>query len=99
MKQILVKYEDNWADEVDIYGFRLFDLKEWMAYKDDLVKHIAENGELKYSFGTNEEITYDSVEDVLRQFTVNEISMEEYDAIVSAFNFGMRRKFGDFPSA
>ena len=67
--KILIKYEDNWADETDLNGFAIVELEIW----DATTKKLEEKAEFPLSWysGTNEEQIWDSKEDFLRRFILS----------------------------
>lgn len=73
-KKFLVKFEDNWADEMDINSHLVMSESEVEAYKK-LVR------ESEYPFelfvGTNQNIDYDSAEEFLACLTFIEVSEED----------------------
>lgn len=86
MTQMLVKYTGDWADEMDVYGFRLTTKENWDAFVRRVHQYFQdENGSYSYYVGTNEEIIYESPEDVLRDFDVEEIADEEAQVITKLF--------------
>jgi hypothetical protein len=54
---VLVKWDTNWADEMDIAGFAIMERKTWNEYKENLRK---KKHPFSICIGTNEEIEYDS---------------------------------------
>lgn len=74
---VLVKFVKDWADEHDVFGMALLSDKEWEKYKI-----IFKNIEYPFTlfFGTNEELEFDSENDILSSFKVfDNISKEEED--------------------
>jgi hypothetical protein len=51
MSWVLVVFRDNWADEMDLRGFRVFTVESWQAYQDGIP-----NRGFSIGFGTNEDI-------------------------------------------
>ncbi len=90
----LIKYEDNWADEMDIYGFHILSDETWEKFLAllDRVNELP-NFQLNIGVGSNEDIDYDSVEDLLKVFTASDISDDE--AAVIQKNFKL--PYGQFP--
>jgi len=89
----LVIYADNWADEMDVEGSRIFESKtELDKYFDEFKKQIEDEG---YSFGigTNEEIEYDTFSDFERAFSIHPITDEEIK-VLEKFGF---ESSGQFP--
>lgn len=46
----LVRFDKNWADEMDVEGFRLFTDPQWLKYRDTVLAAKSFN----FYFGTNE---------------------------------------------
>ena len=78
MTKVLIKFYDNYADEFDVEGHKVFDLKEW----DD---HLTSAKDLSYPreiyFGTNEFCEYYNYEAYLRCFTMQVLSDNEYETL------------------
>jgi NurA-like 5'-3' nuclease len=101
---LLVKFDDNWADEMDVSGFKLFDnLDAWNAaiaeFKEE--KEIVDgedSGYFEVCFGTNEYIEYETVEEFLVQFDITEISDAAADVIETLFpEAKLSYGYGHFP--
>ena len=88
----LVNVSDNWADEMDVEGFSIWDQKTYDEFMDLFNKYWDENGFLEIYIGTNEFIEYGSKEDLLNCFKFIEITDDE--AYVLKQFFG--ESFGDF---
>lgn len=89
-----IKFEGNWADEMDISGFAIFMDKTWDQYLD-IWKNASYPQE--YCVGTNESIEFDSFNDFCRHFDVQEI--EEAEAATIRKFFEMDDDcYGFFPS-
>lgn len=93
---VLVKYDSNWADEMDVSGFRIFTEEEYKNWKLGWKEHFEEEEEYTYYVGTNEEIPYDDLEELMRDFEVSEITEEEAATISRALLNG-GRSYGFFP--
>jgi hypothetical protein len=74
--KLLIKYADNWSDEIDLEGHYVCTEEEWASYQLAIKKHFDEGGveSLHYWIGTNEEIEYESAEQVFAAFDVKKIS-------------------------
>jgi hypothetical protein len=103
MKQFLVKYDNNYADEFDLEGFYVMEGES----KKDIQKQLLcteydEEGEktgeeftnfpFERYFGSNECIEYEDKKDYLSCFTIEEITLEESNVLNKLFGGG----FGDF---
>lgn len=87
---ILVMYEDDWADEMDIYGFCLMTSEQW-KYKKNEIKHTSFPQEVY--FGTNEYNVYENPEEFLNKFTEKEVTESEAKTINKFFT----SDYGRFP--
>lgn len=76
---LLVNYKANYADEFDVYGFRVFDTIEWEQWKSNL-----EDG-CEYCFGTNESIYYHDKQSILNDFKIIQLSVEEVKILYKLF--------------
>lgn len=90
----LVKYEDNWADEMDIYGFHILTDETWEKFLA-LINRVKDlpDFQLNIGVGSNEDIDYDSVEDLLNVLTATDISDKDAEVIKNNFNL----PYGQFP--
>ena len=101
-KKLLIKWSDNWADEMDLEGFHIMSEKAWLAFLkllDDTIEIYKKHSDnlfqcFDFCVGTNEEITYKSKEDFLKSFVIEEID-EEAERIIKN-NFGPS-PYGFFP--
>lgn len=91
MKYYLIKFHDNWADEMDIDGFAIISEKLW----DLVVKitAIVKNEPYSLGFGTNQCIDYRSIADLMTRFEVCEPLDSDIKVIKSLFP----GRFGHFP--
>ena len=79
----MVRFEDNWADEMDIKGYEVMTPQQ-LEYVSERVKtYFIDNNLLKYYFGTNEYIEYSSAEEVCSKYTVQDISETDYNTLNS----------------
>ncbi len=92
MGKLFVKFEGNWADEMDIEGYTIMSEEEW-EYKQLEGKNIQFPVEL--GIGTNEQMIYESLEDYLENFKVQKISDEEIKTLKKFF--GECHVFGFVP--
>jgi len=77
---VLVKYEGNWADEMDISGHYVTTQE---GYNDEVevFKAMLEHDSITYCVGTNEEIEYETIDELLECFTATPITFEEYTVL------------------
>lgn len=71
----VIKYEDNWADEMDVFEYTILS-EEQMEKLWDAIMRIRKHPNYKETtwtishwIGTNEEIFYSSLENLLDTFT------------------------------
>lgn len=81
MPKILVSFSKNWADEFDMNGFSVFEKKDFDKLMSDINDYF-DNGdigphEIEEYFGTNECLTWTSMEEVLSCFDFTNISDDE----------------------
>ncbi|TFG99045.1 hypothetical protein E4H12_04075 [Candidatus Thorarchaeota archaeon] len=87
-KPLLVTYNSNWADEMDIDGFYLTTQFRWDRFVERVNSHFKDKDDYTYYIGTNEEIVYESVEMLLSDFKVEEITAEEATLVLKLFGKG-----------
>lgn len=90
MKYLIVEFSRDWADEFSMEGFETLTSDEWEA----LQKRILSQGEINYSFGTNEGWEEENPKDFLSSYSTKEISLEQYNILKELFPKGN----GLFPS-
>jgi hypothetical protein len=62
MKNILVKFSDNWADEMEIVGYKIFKEDDWYKFKEQLINY---KESWEHYVGTNEYLMFASGQDFL----------------------------------
>ena len=82
----LIKFYDNWADEMDIYSFCLRPKGFFKKFEEVVNKYFEFEDSLELYVGSNEEIVYESASEVLNSFYVENISKEEATTIKKLFN-------------
>jgi hypothetical protein len=75
---VIVNWDTNWADEMDVQGFVILTDKEWKSFNKK-VKSIDED--FTISIGSNEEIEYSNGEELLEDLTIEKITQEEAKTI------------------
>lgn len=80
---VLVKWDGNWADEMDLSSFCVFDGPSWNAYRKELEDH---DMEMELYIGTNEELSFDNGKDLLSEMSVQFITAEEAEVINKLFD-------------
>jgi|JI10StandDraft_1071094.scaffolds.fasta_scaffold66129_7 hypothetical protein len=77
MSKIFVEFDNNYADEFDVNGFRIMDRKNWEKHLEKAKKTFEEEETQEVYFGTNEQIIFEGFDDYERSFTVKDITDEE----------------------
>lgn len=80
----LVKFEDNWADEMDLQGLMVMDDAQFMSWARAVewaAAKIDDGGEMVHWFGTNENLVYSRGRDLKDAFTCEVISNEAANII------------------
>lgn len=75
---VLVHFRDNWADEMDLCGSRVFTQEAWADFLEKL-NRVHWNHE--FYVGTNESVEYRNKEDYLRHLTPVPCSSEDYEVL------------------
>lgn len=86
MSNLLVKFKDNWADEMDIEGFFITTREDW-ENRVALLKDNFPYG-LTYSVGTNEEIEYSNPEQILKKYKIKDLCDHDASFLKDLFNAG-----------
>ena len=68
--KILVKFSNNWADEMDIEGLYVTTQEEHNEFIKKVHNYFKSNNELIYTVGSNEEIEFSNAEELLECYTV-----------------------------
>ena len=85
----LLKFDDNWADEMDVSGFVVYDEDEYKAWLDKIPDR-----QFSYGIGTNEEIEYSDAEEFLRSVTVTSLTSEEVQFFFKFFGHSSTKYIG-----
>lgn len=80
---LLIKYNDNYADEFDINGFQIMEETEWNTYVAKV--RLCTNWPQSRWFGTNEGVQWPSAQEHLQNFEVIEITEEEATPLYKNF--------------
>jgi len=78
MKKVLVLFNDDWADEMDMNGFSIMREDQWNWHVSALKASVYP---IEHYFGTNESNEYNSAEEIIRCYTVKAITDEEAEVI------------------
>lgn len=82
---LLIKFNSNWSDEMDVHGFFVATQEKWDQYCDRVRKHFETHNELMYYIGSNEEILYESADQLLGEFQVTEITDTDAETLTRLF--------------
>ena len=96
----LVKFADNWTDEMDIEGFSIMStgqFTQWARTVEEVAKKIDEGHSFKWYFGTNEWIDWETGKEFKEAFSCEVITDEEAD-VLKRLLLEDFDKYGTFPS-
>lgn len=82
----IVKFVDNWADEMDVAGFYIYEKTTWDELKTN-IENI--KTKMEFSIGTNEELEYRNGKELLNSFVEIPLTFEKYEIILQLFPGGM----------
>lgn len=91
----VIKFEDNYADEFTVRGFRLVKNYRFIECLKEIAAAFVGEG-MEWYFGSNEFIEYNTVDDLMRAFTVTEITLDEAETISKAI-CGGNSYYGKMP--
>lgn len=87
-KYYLLKYEENWADEMDIDGYKVLTEKEKIEFEKNVHKIQSEEIEVNFCIGSNEDILYNEEDEddenclrVDNAYEITEITETEYSIL------------------
>ena len=94
----LLIFDHDWADEYDVSGFMILNKEDYIKFLEFEKNHPEFfNRTFTWCFGTNEEFESEKIYSK-NYFSHQEISEEEYNAILRIFNLKYRfSDFGQFP--
>lgn len=82
--KVLLKFEDNWADEMDICSWQIVDKAAFESIRDSFILKY-EDREFNIGIGSNEDIEYDNAKAFLEKIDVTDITDEEVKTIKKLF--------------
>jgi hypothetical protein len=91
---VLVKFDDNWADEFDLEGFMIWEKEEWEQHKALALR--CKNWPQESYFGTNEWTEWQSAKQYLDCFTEVDLSPEEVLTMTKLFGDRMMNGYSNF---
>lgn len=96
----LIKFYDNWSDEMDMEGFTVLNYSDYIEYMSllcDTARMIDSGKVFELYFGTNEWNEYTSGEEFIRCFSAEAINSIEAESLKRLLLDGCE-KYGQFPS-
>jgi hypothetical protein len=81
-KFFLMKYSDNWGDEMDIEGTFVVSESDKNTFQLALKGMKNEVVEVSFYIGSNEEMIYDEIEDFIASITFIEITPEDVATLI-----------------
>lgn len=94
----LVRFDENWSDEMDVCGFALFTASEFAEWNNTMIhlRELMEAGaSFDYFFGTNEYNNYHSFQEFFSCFSSEPISIEAVETMRKTL--GIKTYYGFFP--
>ena len=85
-KQILIKFDANYADEFDVEGFVVMSASAWEEHKTMAKEFFENGGHAEQYFGTNEYVEFDSYEDYMSAIKTTELDETQYEVLETLFN-------------
>lgn len=85
ISNVLVTFRADYADEFDVYGFKLTTEIQWNHDLENARKYFEKHGSWEAYFGTNEAIEVDSFEDYKKNYKVTPISIRDRNGIAKNF--------------
>lgn len=86
MEYLLIKYRDNWADEIDVEGFVVVKKSDWEALLNKMQAFFSARISWEFGIGTNEEIYYSTFKEWEKTLKYTELSEVEFIIISKVFN-------------
>lgn len=83
--KLLIEWETNWADEMDIQGFCLIETESIKKIKNQIKEHPYNKHNMEICIGTNEEIYYDHVSEFISDLKFTHLTDNEYEVINKLF--------------
>lgn len=83
---VLVRFDDNYADEFDMNGFKAMALDDWQKLETEVEKSMKDGLRVEVFFGSNEEFIYNSYSDWRSTFEITPLTEDEYKFLEKTFN-------------
>ena len=93
---LFIKYQDNWADEMNVIGGAIMTEIAYADYISDARKAFEKRPIIDFPVGSNEWIEYSNFDEFIRTLTVYTISEQE-EQVLRRFLTNGWDSFGQFP--
>ena len=93
--KIFVDWSDNWSDEIDVYGWAIFDESEWEKFAEELRNIPEDNYPIVHYIGSNQELWYNDYKELMESLSPKTITDEDANAIHRVFGV-LGYNFPDF---
>ena len=77
----LIQWNPEWDDECDFPGFVVMEDDEWDEYQAELKERYDEDGMIYWGFGGNQCTDYESLDELMEEFEVVDISEADITAL------------------
>jgi hypothetical protein len=78
----LIKFQEDYSDEFDVYGFVVLTYRQWEQYQE-MFKCLELPKE--YYFGTNEMIIFSSPEEIMSSLKVSDMTIQDEISLKKLF--------------
>ncbi len=85
MSHVLLIGNNNWSDEIELDFFAAMPVERWESLQERTKKAFEAGIRNEFYIGTNEAVELNSYKEWRKQFTVKQISPEEYSMIKNLF--------------
>jgi len=95
-QKVLLTWNTNWDDEMDISGFIIITQEDWEKYKNEVERQAA--GGITMYIGSNQWIDYSYGSELLEEITVDFLTDIEVSTIISKIgvSFGFTQFYDMF---
>jgi len=85
MSKMLIRFEGNWADEMELFGFEIMEEEVWRAHLKRVRKFLEDGGPYEKCVGSNENIEYTNYDEYVSHFTGSRLTDMESQTIEKFF--------------
>jgi hypothetical protein len=98
-EKVLVVFNGDWADEMDVVGFDVWELEKWDAYVKSVYAYEWDWARHSLSVGSNQEIYWKDADDYINDFKVFLITDEDITKLRTWFGgWGNTAYWGRVPT-